>query len=185
MRAFLGISISEELKRKILSVQKKFSNFDIKFVEPENLHFNLKFFREISDEEIGKLKQVLEQVTEKYEPFEIEIKGMGVFPNKNYIRVIWIGVKNGYNTITSLAESIQDSIEILGFLKEEKFVSHLTLGRVRTARNKNELRSLIEEFEDIEIGKMKVEEIKLFKSKLSPNGPVYEEVFNMKLNYQK
>jgi 2'-5' RNA ligase len=182
MRAFLGISIPDELKRKILEIQKKFSDFDIKFVEPENLHFNLKFFREINDEQTEKLKKILEETAKKYEPFEIEIKGLGVFPSKTYIRVIWVGVKEGFNTITSMAESIQDSIESVGFLREEKFVPHLTLGRVRTARNKEELKSLIEELEDIEIGKMKVDAIRLFRSKLSPHGPVYEEVFNVKLS---
>ncbi len=181
MRAFLGIPVSNELKSKILAIQKRFSNFDIKFVEPENLHFNLKFFREIRNEEIDKLKQILEQISEKFEPFEIEIKGIGAFPSKNYIRVIWLGVKEGYNTMISLAEIIQDSIEVLGFLKEGRFVPHLTLGRVRTARNKENLRSLIEELKDVEIGKMKVDTVKLFKSKLSPQGPIYEEVFGINL----
>ena len=179
MRAFLGIPISDELKAKILNIQKRFSNFDIKFVEPENLHFNLKFFREIRYQEVEKLKQNLEEISEKFEPFEIEIKGIGVFPSKNYIRVVWLGVKEGYNIITSLAEAIQDSIEVLGFLKEGKFIPHLTLGRVRTARNKSELIAFVEESKDIEIGKMKVDTIKLFKSKLSPTGPIYEEVFGI------
>jgi len=182
MRAFLGISIPDELKRKILEIQKKFSGFDIKFVEPENLHFNLKFFREISDEQVEGLKKILGEISKKYEPFEIEIKGLGVFPNKNYIRVVWTGVKEGFNAITSLAEAIQDSIESIGFLREEKFVPHLTLGRVRTARNKEELKILIEELENIEIGKMEVDTIKLFRSKLSPSGPVYEEVFGINLS---
>jgi 2'-5' RNA ligase len=182
MRAFLGVSIPGELKRKILEIQKKFSNFDIKFVEPENLHFNLKFFREINDEQAEKLKKILEEITKKYEPFEIEIRGLGVFPNKNYIRVVWVGVKEGFNEITSLAESMQNSIESIGFPREEKFVPHLTLGRVRTARNKEELKNLIEELENVEIGKMKVDTIRLLRSKLSPNGPVYDEVFDVKLS---
>jgi len=166
---------------KTLDIQKRFSNFDIKFVEPENLHFNLKFFREIGNEEVDKLKQILEETSEKFEPFEIEIKGIGAFPSKNYIRVIWLGVKEGYNTITSLTETIHNSIEVLGFLKKGRFVPHLTLGRVRTARNKEDLRSLIEELKDVEIGKMKVDTVILFKSKLSPKGPIYEEVFSIKI----
>jgi 2'-5' RNA ligase len=181
MRAFLGISIPEDLKQKILAVQKKFSDFDIKFVEPENLHFNLKFFKELNNENIEKLRQILGEIVKKYESFEIEIKGLGVFPNKNYIRVVWIGVKEGCNTLVSLADEIQNSIESLGFLKEEKFVPHLTLGRIRSARNKEELKRLVEELEGMEIGKMEIGDIKLFQSKLSPNGPRYEEVFCVKL----
>ncbi len=181
MRAFLGIPISDELKPKILNIQKRFSNFDIKFVEPENLHFNLKFFKEIGEQEVEKLKQILQETSEKFEPFEIEIKGIGAFPSKNYIRVIWLGVKEGYNIIKILAETVQESIEVLGFLKEGKYIPHLTLGRVRSVRNKNELIALVEELRDKEIGRMKIDTIKLFKSKLSPSGPVYEEVFSVKL----
>jgi len=50
MRAFLGISIPDSLKPKILRIQDKFDDFDIKFVEKENLHFNLRFFRDIEEE---------------------------------------------------------------------------------------------------------------------------------------
>ncbi len=80
-----------------------------------------------------------------------------------------------------MGESVQDSIEPLGFLKEGRFIPHLTIGRVRTARNKEELISKVEELKDVEIGKMTVSSIILYKSKLSPKGPVYEEVFNVKL----
>lgn len=41
--------------------------------------------------------------------------------------------------------------------------------------------TLLKELEDVEIGKMEVKEIKLFQSKLSPEGPVYEEVFTVRL----
>lgn len=181
MRAFLGIPISDDLKHKILDIQRKFSNFDIKFVETKNLHFNLKFFREIDDENIEKLRQTIEEISKKYEPFEIEIKELGVFPNKNYIRVVWIGVKEGYNALVSLAEDIQNSIENLGFPREEKFVPHLTLGRIRSARNKEELKMLVNEMENIEIGRMRVDTVILFKSILSLTGPKYEEVFSIKI----
>ena len=41
---------------------------------------------------------------------------------------------------------------------------------------------LLKELEDAEIGEMEVNEIILFQSKLSPEGPVYEEVFKIRLN---
>jgi 2'-5' RNA ligase len=181
MRVFLGINISEDLKHKIINVQDRFSNFDIKFVEPENLHFNLKFFKEIDEENLEKIKKFVEEISKQFEPFEIRIVGVGAFPNKNYVKVIWLGVKEGYQALTALAEAIENSLESLGFEGEEKFVPHLTLGRVRSGRNKNELLILLRGLEDIEIGKMKVDEIKLFQSVLTPNGPIYKEVFNIKL----
>jgi len=181
MRVFLGIDIPNELKQKIIYVQNRFSDFDIKFVEPENLHFNLKFFGDIDEEKVEKLKEVLEKISKQFQPFEVNISGLGTFPSRNYIRVIWLGVKEGYQAFLSLSQTINNAIETLGFEKENRFVPHLTLGRVRSGRNKNELLVLIRKFEDIEIGKMKVNEIKLFQSKLSPSGPVYKEVFKIRL----
>jgi 2'-5' RNA ligase len=182
MRAFLGIPISEELKPKITSVQDKFSDFDVKPVERENLHFNLKFFKDLADEDVEKLKKVLMDVSRGFPPFEIKIVGVGAFPSKNYVKVVWLGVKDGYQILASLAEKIENTLESLGYKSEEKFVPHLTLGRVRSGRNKNEMLVLLKELEDVEIGTMKIDSITLFQSKLGPNGPVYEEVFSIKLN---
>jgi 2'-5' RNA ligase len=181
MRAFLGIPISDALKPKIVNIQDAFYNVDIKFVEKENLHFNLKFFREIDEEKLEDFKKTIEYVCKQFEPFEIKISGVGAFPSKNYVRVIWLGVKDGYQTMISVAETIENALESMGFEKEEKFVPHLTLGRVRSGRNKNELLVLLKKLEDIEIGTMKIDKVVLFQSKLSPNGPTYEEVFNIKL----
>jgi 2'-5' RNA ligase len=182
MRAFLGISIPEELKPRIISIQDKFLDFDIKFVEQENLHFNLKFFRELSDDDVERLKKLLDDVCKRFQPFNIKISGVGAFPNKNYIRVLWLGVKDGYQILASLAEMIENSLESLGYESEEKFVPHLTLGRVRSGRNKNEMIVLLKELEDVEIGEMEIKEITLFQSKLSPDGPVYEELFKIILS---
>jgi RNA 2',3'-cyclic 3'-phosphodiesterase len=181
MRAFLGISIPQDLKPMIASVQDKLSDFDIKLVEKENLHFNLKFFGDVAKDDTEKIKMVLEDISKQFEPFEIEVSGIGAFPNRNYIKVLWLGVKEGYQTLAALADTIEKSLESLGYETEEKFVPHLTLGRVRSGSNKNELLTLLKKLENVEIGKMKVSEVKLFESKLGPNGPVYEEVFKIKL----
>lgn len=181
MRAFLGIPVTDNLKPKIIKIQDRFSNFDIKLVESKNLHFNLKFFKELENEKVKKLKEILEKISTQFEPFEIEISGIGAFPSKNYIRVIWLGVKQGYPTFRSLAETIENALESLGFEKNGKFIPHLTLGRVRSGRNKNELLILLRKLEDIKIGRMKIDKMTFFQSKLSPKGPIYEEVFSVSI----
>jgi len=182
MRAFLGVSVPEELKPRIESIQDSFYNFDIKFVEKENLHFNLKFFREIDEEKVEQLKKILEDICKQFWSFEIKIAGVGAFPNKNYVRVVWLGVKDGYQALEELADTIEKALESMGFETEEKFVPHLTVGRVRSGKNKNELIALLKELENVEIGKMIIDKVILFQSKLSPNGPIYEEVFSIKLS---
>jgi len=179
MRAFLGIPISDDLKPRIAGIQKKFDSFDIKLVKKENLHFNLRFFREIEDDKINKMKSILEKVAAQFKPFEINISGIGAFPSKKYVKVVWLGVKEGFQTFKALEEMISKSLLTLGFEKDERFIPHLTLGRVRSGRNKNEIMSLIEKLEDVEISKMKVDRIILFQSKLFTSDPKYDVVFSI------
>ena len=181
MRAFLGIPIPEELKPRIEQIQDGLDDFDIKLVEKENLHFNLKFFQELENEKIDRLKRDIEKIAAQFESFEININGIGAFPNRNYVKVVWLGVKDGFQTLKSLGEMIGNSLVNTGFENEGEFTPHLTLGRVKSARNKTELLVLLRKYEKIEVGKMTVDKLILFQSKLSPKGPVYEEVFSVKL----
>jgi len=182
MRAFLGIPIAQDILPKIARVQQKISDFDIKFVEKENFHFNIKFFREIDDKKVDQLKEIVSETCSKLEKFDTNISGVSAFPSEKYIRVIWLGVRDGYNELVTLANMINNNIERLGFEREkQKFIPHLTLGRVRSGRNKEKMIATLKEIKDIEIGKTRVDRIVLFQSKLSPKGPTYEEVFSVEL----
>jgi len=162
MRAFIGIEIPEELKREISKIQKRFEGFDIKLVERQNLHFCLKFLGEISEEDAIKVKENLP----RFDKFKVKVHGTGVFPHLGHIKVIWLGVKDGKNEMIRLAK---------GF-GAETFEAHLTLGRVKSGRNKSELIKLLEELKDKDIGEFEVSEVFLIKSELTSLGPVYEKL---------
>lgn len=68
----------------------------------------------------------------------MHLKGIGVFPNKKYIRVIWIGVDNPEYFI-KLQKKLDIEFNKIGFDLERDYVPHLTIGRVKTARNKDRL----------------------------------------------
>ena len=178
MRAFLGIPIHGDLKDKIILAQKRFSQFDIKFVEPVNFHFNLKFFSELEEGKIEDVKAAVSSACRKYRPFDIKIAGVGAFPSKERARVVWLGVDLGNENLVSLGDSIQKELQNIGF-EGEIFTPHLTLGRVRSFNAS--LSKHIEELEDFEAGIMKVEKIVLFQSTLCPSGPVYGALFNVLL----
>ncbi|MDO5815827.1 MAG: 2'-5' RNA ligase family protein, partial [Methanobrevibacter sp.] len=64
----------------------------------------------------------------------------------------------------------------LGFDKDKKFSTHLTIGRMKSAKNKEKVKSIIEEFGEVEFGEMEVSKISLKKSTLTPQGPIYEDL---------
>ena len=166
MRAFIAIDVPYfraigELQR---SIEGRF-----KAVEPENIHFTLKFLGEIDEGLVGEIKKIIEEC--RPEPFTIKLKGIGFFPSENYIRVVWIGVENP-EILTNTMRCIDQKTSKLGFRKERSYVPHLTVARVKgriTIANR-------EKFEDMEFGEIEVREIKLKKSTLTEKGPIYEDI---------
>lgn len=177
VRAFLAIDLDDELKPKINRIIRQFKKTDarIKYVELENLHLTLKFFGEIDTDGLELLEERIAAVVSQFEPFDITIKGCGAFPNSSHIKVIWVGIDDDA-IIRDLHDKLDVEFTRLGFDKDRKFSTHLTVGRMKAAKNKDKVKSVIEEFEDIEIGEMKVNKISLKKSTLKASGPIYEDL---------
>ncbi len=177
VRAFLAIDLDDDLKPKINKIIKQFKQIDtrIKYVELNNLHLTLKFFGEIDTEGLKLLENKIANVVSEFKPFNIKIKSCGAFPNNNHIKVIWIGIDED-SIIKELHDKLDDEFVKLGFDKDKKFSTHLTIGRMKSSKNKNQVKSTIEDFSDVEIGDMAVNSITLKKSTLTPSGPIYEDL---------
>jgi 2'-5' RNA ligase len=113
--------------------------------------------------------------------FDIQLKGLGVFPNIKYIKVIWIGIENG-EYIKKIIQNLNNYLIYLGFEKEKKIFSpHLTIARVKNAKNKEKISHIINKYRDIEFRKVKIESIKLKRSQLTPKGPIYSNIREIRL----
>lgn len=172
MRCFIAIDLSNELKDRIISLQKTMPG-DIKLVEPENLHFTLKFLGEIDEDAIKEITERLSKLAGETKPFTISLNSIGVFPNLSYIRVIWIGSTS--EEFINLHKSVVKILENIG-KPEKEAIPHLTIARVRSARNKETIARIIKRYEKEPFGSMTVDKIKLKKSTLTPRGPIYEDI---------
>ena len=177
IRAFLAIDLDDDLKPKINRIVKEFKKTDarIKYVELTNLHLTLKFFGDIDTDGLDLLEEAISNVVSQFDSFKIKIKGCGAFPNTNRIKVIWVGIDDDA-IIKDLHDSLDKEFVRLGFDEDRKFSTHLTIGRMKSAKSKNKVKSTIEEFGDVEVGEMEVTHITLKKSTLTPAGPIYEDL---------
>lgn len=156
----------------------KAASGDIKPVEAENLHFTIKFIGETGKAE--EIKGAMESACKGIKPFEIGIAGINAFPGKDYARTIWLRVKEGSREFESLIKAVDEMVARIGFEKERSHIPHLTIARVRSGGSKPGLLRFLERYQ-AEIGRMRVEEVKLMKSTLTGAGPIYEEIFGVKL----
>lgn len=182
IRAFLAIDLDDELKLKINKIIREFKQIDanIKYVDLQNLHFTLKFFGDIDTEGIDLISQKIENVIKDFNSFTIKIKGCGAFPNKNRIKVIWVGLDED-EILKDLHDKLDKEFNSIGFDLDRKFSSHLTIGRMKSAKGKNKVKNTIETYNNIDIGTMEVNLITLKKSTLTPSGPIYEDLLEFRL----
>jgi 2'-5' RNA ligase len=146
---------------------------DVKLVEPENIHLTLKFLGDTNEDKIDAISHVIEESVENIKPFMLTLKGTGVFPNEKYVKVIWVGIVDGDN-LSRIAQSIDEKLIPLGFNKEQRgYSAHLTIGRVRTAKNKDQLLTVIQKYKEKEFLQQEIHAVTLKKSDLTPKGPIY------------
>ena len=182
IRAFLAIDLDDDLKPKIHKIIKEFKQIDanIKYVDLQNLHFTLKFFGDIDTEGIDLISSKIENVVNDFDSFNIKIKGCGAFPNTNRIKVIWVGLDDD-EILKELHDRLDKEFNSIGFDLDKKFSSHLTIGRMKSAKGKADVKKTIETNKTIDIGTMEVNTITLKKSTLTPSGPIYEDLIEYRL----
>ena len=184
IRSFLAIELPKLILKKIEEVQRdlRSTRADVRWVNPEKIHLTLKFFGDIEESRIDPIFKSIEEPIRNTPPYSIEVKGVGAFPQLRNPRVIWIGLVNGKEILTSFQKQIETQLEKIGFQTENRpFHPHLTLGRMKSSRGREEMVGRMEKHREEEFGDFQVERVILFKSDLKPSGPVYTLLREIKL----
>jgi 2'-5' RNA ligase len=184
LRSFLAIELPKAILHKIEEVQEdlKSSHADVRWASPEKIHLTLKFFGNIGESRIEPIVKSIEGPIRTTSPFSLTIRGMGAFPHLKNPRVIWVGLVDGNGMLAPFQRQLEIQFEKIGFQAEDRpFHPHLTLGRMKSSRGKEELVWRIEKHGEEEFGDFQVERMLLFKSDLRPTGPIYTPLKEMKL----
>jgi 2'-5' RNA ligase len=184
IRSFLAVELPKAIQKKIEEIQGdlKSSGADVRWVSPEKIHLTLKFFGNIEESKIEPIVKSIEAPIQTTVPFLLSARGIGAFPNLKNPRVIWMGLTNGKENIISLQQRLEVLLEKLGFQAEDRsFHPHLTLGRVKSSRGKEELVRRMEKYKEKELGDFQVEGVIFFKSDLRPLGPMYTPLRELRL----
>ena len=179
MRGFIAVDVLNvaivKLQNDILSAAE-WNPRDVKPVEPHNFHFTVIFLGEISDQDVGRIKEMLAGF--QFEPFTITYAGIGAFPNPAHARVVWVGLDSeGAQKLTALANDIIAKMSELGFKADKPFSAHLTLLR---ARGRPVSTSYISsKYQGRTFGSDRIDKVHLKKSELRSSGPLYSNVYTV------
>jgi 2'-5' RNA ligase len=178
IRAFIAIPINEETRCALATAQTslKKANAHVAWVAPANIHVSLAFLGDIVSDLIPPIEQVLDATAAVTTPFAFDVADLGTFGRPDSPRVIWAGVRNPA-PIQRLQGKIADGLRSLQIPQETReFVPHLTLGRVKSSRNRGELTKAIRTAERRSFGRVEATRVLFMRSILKPTGSEYSIV---------
>lgn len=179
MRLFFAVDLPEALAEAFAEVQRSFHEAEgLRFTDPSQAHVTLKFLGDIAEDRLPEVESAAEDAVDHagVDPFEVEVGGLGVFPDEEYVSVLWTGVRDGGDELTRLYEALEAEMTGLGFDAEtHAFTPHFTLARMDDARGKNLVLRHVDEC-DPTIGRFEASQVRLKSSMLNRDGPAYETV---------
>jgi 2'-5' RNA ligase len=176
-RTFVAVEASAEVRamamRWVHRLQATLA--DVKWVSAENFHWTLQFLGDVDDLVIPEVCQAVAAAAAEHEVFSLSAEGLGVFPNPNRPRTIWIGVGSGEERLVALQGDIERRLGRQGFRGENRrFVPHLTIGRCGRGDFGDDLSAKLHATAGEASSEMMVEEVIVFASRPARTGSVYE-----------
>lgn len=196
IRAFIAVELPEAVRLELGRLQSSCqatlgerwsgpgASNPIQWVKPESLHVTVKFLGSISEAQVSDIEEVLLEIGHRHQSFSLTLEGLGVFPNRQAPRVLWVGGSGSLTCLEAIVKEVDDRIMALGIPRESRaFHPHLTLARIKqshrlfgTSLAETGLlaRSAI-------VGTFQVSSLSLMKSVLHPSGPTYTTLCSRRL----
>ena len=176
VRAFVAFEISPEMRELLAAAQDvlKKSTARLAFVDPPLIHITVKFLGDVDEKKLPQVIAALNTVNAV--PFTASGSRVTV-NNFRSPHTVWCSIDDaGKGREVFLA--VESVLAPLGFARETRaFTPHATLARIKMA-NPSLFRCL-EELKDAPCGGCLVSGLKLKKSTLTPDGPVYEDLYGV------
>lgn len=188
VRCFIAIELPDEVKAELSHLQAQLKAGEppgVKWVDPNGVHLTLKFLGNVATGRIDQITQAIEAAARGMSPFDLEVKGVGVFPNLRRVQIVWVGIGGEVDKLGQLQQHIESNLARLGFATEKRaFTPHLTLARLRDWVSPDDRQRFGQFIASTKLGEgysFKVDAISLMKSQLTREGAIYSQISSVKL----
>jgi 2'-5' RNA ligase len=164
----LPIELNKTAKEEIINLQHQLAMYKIKWVSLENTHLTLVFLGDTDEIHLSTICDAIDSLESEFHKYQIELAGLSIFGNKRSPRVLWTRWLDNDET-KHLALSLQNKLTPLLSIteKNENFVPHLTLGRIKSLSNIDNFYDVLDKYSNFSFGKYIIDRIILFESKLT------------------
>jgi 2'-5' RNA ligase len=143
----------------------------ITWSNPDRIHVTVKFIGEADEEKAHAIRVALGPSV-KAPAFDLRVEGVGAFPPKGPPRVFWAGLTEGRDGLLEVERVVSQRLQTLVPAEERPYAPHLTLARVKEPVGLSRA-ALFEGMTARQFGRVHVDAITLFESRLSPKGATH------------
>jgi len=176
VRAFIAIPVGEEVSLRLGRLVEKLrsSGARVSWARTDNIHLTLVFLGDVKDSVTEPLARSMDEVVAHVSPFKLKVEGLDSFGRGRYPRVIWAGVTGDTRPLARIQSRLADAAMDEGIEVDERpYRPHLTLGRVKGPRNRDELARIMDGHRADKMGTVTVDRLVLMQSRLEPTGAVH------------
>jgi len=183
----LPLEVRNRLEALISALEAALPRSAVRWVNARGMHLTVKFYGDVAPERLPDVQRALQQVAAGASSLNLELRGLGVFPNPVHPRVIWAGAAGDLESLRALQQQVEAASIPLGFKPEARgFTPHLTLGRVKGHLSSVDRQALAEALTRQrapaeQLGAFTAETLNLMRSDLRPTGAVYTQLFAVPL----
>lgn len=185
MRLFIALPLPHEveqyLDKLIADFRARTRPGAVSWVKPGNIHITLRFLGETGPALVPNLKTTIDNACAAGRVEILNCDKVGAFPSLRKPNVLWVGATDVSASLCALASRIETEVREFGFEKETKpFKPHLTLGRVRQPHLLGTLPDYMATYR-IPPQTIRLDRIVLFQSTLTPQGAIYQALYQAPL----
>ncbi len=180
-RAFISADLPTIPSLEALTRDLREASRDLKVVAVDHLHLTLKFLGDTEEGLVPEIVSAMREASAGIGPFTIRVRGTGGFPNLDRPSVLWVGIEGG-DPLGRMAASLDADVAALGFERERRpWSPHVTVARVRGRRDLDRALAVVRAHADEVFAEVRIEDLRLKKSVLRPQGPEYTTVESVRL----
>lgn len=185
-RLFFALNATDPLAESFQPTLKKLRiNADkhemvVKWVHGDNYHVTVSFLGNVHEDQIPTLQRLLDEVCKVHKPFDLKVEDVSAFASEHEARVLYLGVQNK-RYLGELKDALETALTEQKFLikpEQRTFVPHLTFARLK---NPQSVKDMLSPFKRKSFGKLHVNEVILYESKLQGVFPTYLPLFRSQL----
>jgi len=168
-RLFVSIDPPQSVRKILVDLDPHLRG--VYWTAGNQLHLTLGFFPDVPQDVDLALREKLAAI--EFRAFFLPVEGIGTFPPKGIVKIVWIGVGAAHPHLFQLHKRVQEAAFQVRIEPELRpWHPHFTLARCRDV-SRSALAKFLQLNARVNAGMFRVEALHLYCSELTPAGPIH------------